>query len=175
MLDGIVGSIYWPIIERLKIVRSETIPSPTTIEPLNIFRSATIPFPPSDLFANSTEVYCPHITESSCCMLTENEKCHYTGNNGSMCTYDTYHELFLLLNKNAHNGNGPSIKWFSEDIVHDSENLRDLYLSSNCIHFPTTLNAFPQTQTPKSELKGWGVYDVGIEDKVFFATPESYT
>lgn len=87
--DVILGAIYWPITQ-----------------PLNILRSEKIPFPSSELFANSREVYCPHLivdvdNKSYFCMLKEepNNRCGYKDGSDAGCNYDDYHDLFLLIEK----------------------------------------------------------------------------
>ena len=161
--DVTLGSIYWPITQ-----------------PLNILRSEKIPFPSSELFSNSREVYCPHLifdddNKSYLCMLKnkQDNKCGYKGSSGTLCDYDDYHNLFLLLEKRSNNGNRDSLKPFDEIPVPSPKTYSDLYYSSNHTHFATTLNAFPQTD--QSKLIGWKVFNSPLNDGVFFNIPPSYT
>lgn len=87
--NNILGSIYWPIIGDVAILRRETIP-----------------LPPTDLFSSSTELFCPHITADQKCLLQSDEcdKC------AKSCYYDTYQTLFLLLNKDFLNRKSLPIK-----------------------------------------------------------------
>lgn len=154
--DFIVGSIYWPIIDRVKMLRSETIP-----------------FSSSDLFSNSTEVYCPHLENTDDCRLKKNKNrtCGYKTSRKTKCSYDDYHELFLLLKKNSNNGNHHFLKCYNESVVKKDKKLSGLYSSKKRTHFPTTLNAFPQTNTKKSGLKAFSVYAKTMPDGLFFYTP----
>jgi len=156
----IMGSIYWPITQPLKLLRSDNIP-----------------FPSSELFTNSREVYCPHLIDknnSHFCMLKKesDNKCGYKDNSGARCDYDDYHNLFLLLEKDSNNGNRDSLKQFDEIPVPNPKTYSEKYLSSNHTHFETTLNAFPQTN--QSKLVGWDVFSSPLKDGVFFNIPPSY-
>ena len=157
--DIILGSIYWPIAQPYKILRSEKIP---------------YPFPTSSLFENSMELYCPHLQSDKDCIFKKTEKpCAYKSSNGGRCHYSSYHKFFLLLEENGNSDDNGFLKGFNESLSSDSKTYSDLFLPENRKHLLNAINAFPQAG--KTELFAYDEAVKGIPVGCFFHIPEPHT
>jgi len=157
--EVVLGSIYWPITQPWKILRSEKIP---------------YPFPTLSLFENSMELYCPHLRSDKDCIFKKTGKtCVYKSSNGGRCHYSSYHKFFLLLEENGNSEDNGFLKGFNESLSSDPKTYSDLFLPKNRKHLLNAINAFPQAG--KTELFAYDEAVNGIPDGCFFHIPELHT